>query len=178
MRCRGIFLLMMGCGLLMAADEGKQRGEKAYLKGMRALSEKRIPMNRAVVARCSIDGILNGSPHATADMVIHGNGVVIEYVRKHPGGIGFPIGSVLLKEKFSPGQKDADAILITRMARTGNKGVVGDWVFSARAVGGGEAEGSAPELAKCATCHEDFEDTGFVSEKTVGLLRAFTGRAK
>ncbi|MFC7338421.1 hypothetical protein ACFQY0_14600 [Haloferula chungangensis] len=51
--------------------------------------------------------------------------------------------------------------------------VVGDWVFSARKLGGNKAEGKPEELTKCATCHEDYEDTGFVSEKTVDLLSSF-----
>lgn len=178
MRSAGIFCLVAGGGLLMAVAEEKASAEKASLKDLTALSENRIPMNKAVVALCRIDSVLKSSPHASADMVIHGNDVVIEYVRKNPEKVEFPIGSVLLKEKFPPSQKDTDAILITRMERKGNKGVVGDWEFSAKAIGGDDAEGKPQELTKCATCHEDYEDTGFVSEKTVGLLRAYAVRKK
>jgi hypothetical protein len=162
--------------LFLLPSQAGEPKRPAYLEGLTALTDGRIPMNPAVSTRCSIDAILNGNPHQRADMVIYGNKILLDYIKAEPKGLAFPMRSVLLKEKYPPGEAKAEATLITRMERTATKGEIGDWKFSVQALDDSGTWGDQEALSRCQTCHEDYEDTSFVSKKSVELLQAFVGR--
>lgn len=157
---------------MVSAEEGGNPAPD-YLAGLKALTEKRIPMKQAVVERCSIDAILGGSPHLRADMVVHANQALIDYISKNPEGVAFPVGSVLLKEKFTAGKPDSTAILTTRMERVATAGTVKDWKFAVTSLEDGKPKGTQEAPSSCVACHEDFEETSFVSPDSVKLLREY-----
>jgi hypothetical protein len=161
---------------MVSAEEG---GTKApdYLAGLEALTGKRMPMKQVAVERCSIDAILTTSPHSRADMVVHANKAVIDYISKNPEGVGFPVGSVLLKEKFPAGKPGSAATLITRMERVAMAGTVKDWKFSATSLKDGVPTGTQDAPSRCVVCHEDFEETSFVSPDSMELLREYVKKA-
>lgn len=161
---------------MVSAEEGESPAP-GYLEGLQALTRKRIPMKKEAVQRCSIDAILTASPHVGADMVVHANQALIDYISKNPEGVAFPVGSVLLKEKFSPGKPGSPAILTTRMERVAMAGTVKDWKFSATSLQDGKPAGSLEAPSRCVVCHEDFEETSFVSPDSVELLKEFVKEA-
>ena len=165
------FVIAAAVGMVSAEEGGNPA--PAYLAGLKALTGKRIPMKQAVVERCSIDAVLGASPHLSADMVVHANQVLIDYISKNPEGVVFPVGSILLKEKFTAGKPDSTAILTTRMERVAITGAVEDWKFSATSLTDGKPIGKQEAQSSCVVCHEDFEETSFVSPDSMKLLRAY-----
>jgi hypothetical protein len=164
---------LVAASICMASAGDGVVPKPGYLAGLHALTDKRIPMKRVAVERCSIDAILTGNPHSRADMIVHANQTLIDYISKNPEGVGFPVGSVLLKEKFPAGQPDSTAILTTRMERVAFKGAVEDWKFSATSLENGKPTGASNKPSSCVVCHEDFEESSFVSPDSLNLLREY-----
>jgi hypothetical protein len=170
-----LFLIAAAIGVV-SAEEGKSPLPD-YLAGLQALTGKRIPMKRAAAGRCSIDAVLTASTHSGADMVVHANQTLLDHIKKNPEGVGFPVGSVLLKEKFPVGKPQSMAILTTRMERVAMTGAVEDWKFSATSLVDGKPTGTREAPSSCVVCHEDFEETSFVSPDSVKLLREYVKEA-
>ena len=169
------FIFLAGLSVIgMSADHGKA---PAHLDGLTALTGKPVEFYEEPELPCSVGGggkgsglvpaapdVSKESPHHQFLILVHVNQVLLDYRRKNPKGTDFPIGSVLLKEKFAKGAKAAH--LYTRMERKSLKGEVKDWEFSAVSLDGSEDPRSF-KAARCMSCHDDFDETGFVSEASV-----------
>ncbi len=162
----------------MSADEGKA---PTHLNGLTALTPKPVEIYEEPELPCSVGGggggilpltpkVSKESPHHNFLILVYVNQVLLDYRRKNPKGTDFPIGSVLLKEKFAKGAKAAH--LYTRMERKSLKGEVKDWEFSAKSLNGSEDPRSF-KAARCMSCHDDFDETGFVSEASVFKMDSF-----
>lgn len=163
--------IIVAIGMVSAEEDGSQA--PGYLEGLQALTGKRIPMKKVAAQRCSIDAVLTASPHVGADMIVHANKTLIDYISKNPEGVAFPVGSVLLKEKFPAETPDSSAILTTRMERVAMAGTVNDWKFSATSLEHGVPTVTSEDQSRCVVCHEDFEETSFVSPDSLKLLREY-----
>lgn len=166
------FICLTGLSAIgTSADDGKS---PAHLNGLTALTKKPVEAYEEPELPCSVGGssdvsglspkVEKESPHHKFLILVHVNQVLLDYRRKNPKGTDFPIGSVLLKEKFAEGAKSAH--LYTRMERKSLKGEVKDWEFSAMSLDGSEDPRSF-KAARCMSCHDDFDETGFVSEASV-----------
>jgi hypothetical protein len=172
--------------IAMSADDAKA---PAHLNGLTALSNKPVEVYEAPELPCSIGGGGDGifpvtpdgsfpvtpensekSPHHDFSIIVCVNQVLLDYRRKNPEGTQFPIGSVLLKEKFVTGTTAAK--LYTRMERKSLNGEVKDWEFSAKSLDQSENPESF-KAARCMTCHDDFDETGYVSETSISQLESF-----
>lgn len=162
----------------VAADHGVA---PAHLKDLTALTKVPVEIQEAPELPCAVGGGGAGtfptvptgskkSPHRNFSIMVHVNQVLLDYLRKNPGGTKFPIGSVLLKEKFAEGTKTAH--LYTRMERKTLKDNVEDWEFSAKSLDGSEDPRSF-KASRCMNCHDDFKDTGFVSDTSVSQMESF-----
>lgn len=166
-------LSLIGTG----ADDDKAA---SHLEGLTALTVEPVEAYEEPELPCSVAGSSDGSglspkveeesPHLKFLILVHVNQVLLDYRRKNPKGTDFPVGSVLLKEKFAEGAKVPH--LYTRMERKSLKGEVKDWEFSAVSLDGSEDPRSF-KAARCMSCHDDFDETGFVSEASVFKMDDF-----
>ena len=175
------FYLCVLAAMAMSAEEGKTR---AHLDGLTALTNKPVKIYEAPELPCSIGSSIDGaggifpatpedskeSPHRNFSIIVYVNQVLLDYRRKNPEGIEFPVGSVLLKEKFAEGAKTAH--LYTRMERKSLNGEVKDWEFSAKSLDQSEDPRSF-KAARCMSCHDDFSETGYVSETSISQMKSF-----
>lgn len=172
------FICLAGLSAIgTSADDGKS---PAHLNGLTALTKKPVEVYEEPELPCAVGGASDGSelwpkakkesPHHKFLILVHVNQVLLDYRRKNPKGIDFPVGSVLLKEKFGEGAKTAH--LYTRMERKSLKGEVKDWEFSAVSLDGSEDPRNF-KASRCMSCHDDFDETGFVSESSVFKMDEF-----
>jgi len=162
----------------MSADEAKA---PPHLEGLTALCNKPVAVYEPPELPCAVGGVGGGSflvnpensrdsPHRNTSIIVYVNQVLLDYRRKNPKGTEFPIGSVLLKEKFVEGATTAR--LYTRMERKSLNGEVKDWEFSAKSLDQSESPDSF-KAARCMSCHDDFDQTGYVSKMTISQMEAF-----
>ena len=139
------------------------------------LTEKPIAMQKAAAERCSIDAILNRSPHVDPAMHLYVNQATLDFLGKHADSTRYPLGTLLVKEKFQT--KDAEkAHLITVMEKVADDGKVDDWQFTMiNLMDHTVVKDGFP--AACIKCHAAYGATGFVSGTTVPLLRKAAGVA-
>jgi hypothetical protein len=188
MKPNSVHFLCLGAlaTIAMRADDVKT---PAHLDGLTALSNKPVEVYEAPELPCSVGSSIVGgstievggvfpvtpegsaeSPHRNSSIIVYVNQVLLDYRRKNPEGTQFPVGSVLLKEKFVKGATTAK--LYTRMARKSLNGEVKDWEFSAKSLDQSESPASF-KAARCMSCHDDFDETGYVSETSISLLESF-----
>jgi hypothetical protein len=172
------FVCLAGLSLIgTSADDEKA---PAHLIGLTALTDEPVEAYEEPELPCAVGGPSDGSepwpkvkeesPHHKILILVHVNQVLLDYRRKNPKSTDFPIGSVLLKEKFAEGAKAPH--LYTRMERKSLKGEVKDWEFSAVSLDGSEDPRNF-KASRCMSCHDDFDETGFVSESSVYKMDEF-----
>lgn len=63
------------------------------------------------------------------------------------------------------------------MERVAMAGTVEDWKFSATSLEDGKPTAKREAQSSCVVCHEDFEETSFVSPDSLKLLREYVKEA-
>jgi hypothetical protein len=140
----------------------------------RLTKETRIEMAPQVSALCVrpvMDTFVGPGPHAKAAIRLYANDRAIEAVGRWTGGSRFPIGTLLVKEKFET-TTDSAPSGITVMEKVADQGKVEDWLFYAIRL---PKVSIVRERAKvsCEECHADNRLTDFVSAKTFSYLWAY-----
>jgi hypothetical protein len=111
-------------------------------------------------------------PHGeAAEVHIYANQIALHYRRSHPNNHDYPIGSKFVKEKYSsPGDEKPHAATI--MERRTETGDVSDWSFSIVSL---PEKIEQPESGKvtCASCHQNYADTGYVSDQSEYALKQY-----
>jgi hypothetical protein len=111
-------------------------------------------------------------PHDnTAEIHIFANQTALDYRCEHPNEYDYPIGSKFVKEKYSQAG-DASPDAATIMERRSAKGDVSDWDFSIVALPEKTPLKSDGEVS-CASCHEGYKDTGYISYESESALKMF-----
>ena len=111
-------------------------------------------------------------PHGdVAEVHIYANPVALEYRRAHPRGHEYPIGSKFVKEKYS-GEGDENPQVATIMERQSAKGDVSDWRFAIVSLPD-KIELPMTGQPNCASCHQDYKDTGYVSNDSENALQQY-----
>jgi hypothetical protein len=111
-------------------------------------------------------------PHLeVAEVHIYANPVALEYRRAHPDGHEYPIGSKFVKEKYSS-VGDENPEVATIMERRSAKGDVSDWRFAIVSLPD-KIELPMAGRITCASCHQDYKDTGYVSNESENALRQY-----
>ena len=74
----------------------------------------------------------------------------------------FPVGSVIVKEKFLPGKQDAPELLTVMVKREqGFNPASGDWEYMVTNGAGTKVEARG-KIESCQTCHVSMRESGFV----------------
>lgn len=139
------------------------------------LTGERIDMEKAVAMLCKRTAEMSSPPHAKSVIHLYANEVALEARRRSPEAAGaWPVGSVLVKEKFESASA-SDPVLLTVMEKTASAGKVDDWQFYTVSLPGGATERSTSG-SSCTECHVRYGKTGYVSSLTDGLLTAAAKR--
>jgi hypothetical protein len=134
------------------------------------ITPKRVTMAPRVQTGCLPS--LRPSPHVdAAEILVYANRIALDYRRKHPKSISYPVGSKFVKEKFataSDNQPDAATI----MKKTIDKGSVSDWQFSSVSLpDNGPLKSSS--RTSCVACHKEYAKTGYVSPESETAIQTF-----
>ena len=138
--------------------------------GLIKITKERIPMDERLLSLCVGPEAVVG-PHAVAEVDIYVNRAVLEYREANPEQFHYPVGSVFVKEKY-PTVASKSPDVATRMQKVRSEGAVSDWEFSIYRL---------PEMTpidhqgreSCASCHERYEERGFISRESEEALREF-----
>lgn len=142
----------------------------AHLEDMVKISPKRHSLDPKMMTLCASSTLFERGPHKNAEVLVYANHKVIDYRKENVERGDYPVGSVLLKEKYAD-LKVEKPHLATIMRRTGNDGGVDDWDFSMISLPGGKAVAmTANEKAACADCHGRFRTPGYLSIYSNALL--------
>lgn len=134
------------------------------------INKKRIPQDLEQARRCI--HFASDSPHGPNELNLFVNDVVIEYRKKNPRGHEYPAGSIFVKNKYYPGEKEpySRTIMVKKKKEAGKekaKPSVTDWEFSSESLPSGKKEKmTKTAIQHCMTCHDNFDDTGYVSKRS------------
>lgn len=129
--------------------------------GAERVTPKPVDMAAAVSTRCNIDAVLSSDPHLKATFHVFASDSAALPIFDPWGK--FPVGSMILKEKFS--RKDGKTQLFTGMVKReeGYFPGVGDWeFFTVDAAAAKIAERG--KMERCADCHRDYAKGDHVSK--------------
>lgn len=141
-------------------------GEKDLIK----ITNQKIPMERWIAELCTGPGKVVG-PHDTPTIHLYVNKAVIDYRKKEPDAVRYPIGSVFYKEKYDHTEK---ATLSTIMTKIADNNRVDDWRYEMIELPSGKPV--KIDAATCRDCHERYEHQGFISKVTVKALAEYLNR--
>jgi hypothetical protein len=137
------------------------------------ITDKRIPMDERLRRLCIGPEAVVG-PHSSAEVDIYVNSIAIKYRRENPTKFSYPVGSKFVKEKYSKiGDKDPDVATI--MLKKQNSGTITDWEFSMESLPSHKPITPKGRVS-CASCHEHYEERGFISKKSEDELLKFLKR--
>jgi|SRR4051794_34740559 hypothetical protein len=135
------------------------------------ITPHRIAMKQALRTLCMAPRTPQGPHSDAAEILVYANRAAIEYRREHPGDFDYPIGSKFVKEKFpSPAAKQPD--MATIMERRAGNGDVSDWRFAIVSLPD-KIELSMAGRVSCASCHQEYKDTGYVSDDSENALKQY-----
>jgi hypothetical protein len=159
-----------GFGLSSQPRASKQL-PAAPFENMVRITPQRIPMKQRLMTFCIAPRPSFGPHEDAAEILVYANAIAIEYRRAHPGEFDYPVGSKFVKEKFAtPTAKQPDVATI--MERRNNKGDVSDWRFSIVSLPD-KIELPMPGRVSCAGCHQEYKDTGYVSNDSENALKQY-----
>jgi hypothetical protein len=163
------FLSLAAVAGFVLADQGGDRLIK--------INEQRLPMNNRAAQLCRSFTLDDLNPHEeAAEVDIYVNSIVADYRAKHTDKFDYPIGSKFVKHKYSKIRaKDPD--LATIMLKTKNEGSVDDWEFSMISLPNGELLAQSKTVS-CASCHEKYEERGYISKKSEAALQSYLKKLK
>jgi hypothetical protein len=165
-------LAVMGFPVVAQDEKNAPESPSAqpHLEGMVKISTARRSLDLKMTTLCSADRVRSSGPHESSAVLVYANQKLIEYKKAHPEQSEYPLGSVLLKEKYA-GLKTAAPHLATIMRRTAEKGGINDWDFSVISLPDGKPQAmTTNEKAACADCHSKFEAQGFISHYSNSML--------
>ena len=158
---------VLGIAGVAVAVRGLAEGEPENLV---KVTKERIPMDERLRLLCGSREMVAG-PHVEAEVDVYVNAIVIDYRRENAERFEYPVGAVFVKKKYpSLGAEAPD--LATKMVKVRNEGKVSDWEFSMYRLPGGEVVQPAGKVS-CASCHERYEERGFISRESEAALREF-----
>ncbi len=150
-------------GIVWAAN---QKGGDELVK----ITTVRLPMDKRILKSCVGPAYIVG-PHDSAEVDIYVNNQVLEYRKANPEKYDYPVGSKFVKKKYpKPGAKNPD--LATIMVRKELKGVVSDWEFTMESLPDHKPIIPTGRIS-CASCHERYEERGFISRESETVLRQY-----
>ncbi len=139
----------------------------------RLTAETRVEMAPQVSASC-IGSVIDTGPHAAAAIHLYANDRAIDAMSHWTGGSRFPIGSLLVKEKFET-MTDPAPSGITVMEKVADRGSVDDWIFYAIRLPQVSIVRERGRIS-CEGCHSGYDKTDFVSAKTFSFLLAYANK--
>ena len=171
-----VFLCIISLGLpLDAAPTDEEL--LAFVKNradLERVTPQQVDMPNAVAARCSIDAILQPpNPHTAAKFHVFANDPAALPI--FDPWAKFPEGSFIVKEKL--GRDDGKTQLFTGMWKR-EKGYFpecGDWEFFTVDAAGDEIV-ERGRIARCAKCHEEYEQGDHVSKIYASAAQLSGGR--
>ena len=158
-------------GMQLARRPASQQPVSPAAVDLVQITPERVPMKQALWTYC-IQPPTADSPHANAaEILVYANPVAVEYRRQHPREFAYPAGSKFVKEKYSlPTDQQPDVATI--MERRGDKGDISDWRFSIVSL---PDKIELPQTGRvtCAGCHQEYKDTGYVSNDSENALKRY-----
>jgi Cytochrome P460 len=179
MAARGISIIALAIctfaagaiGMQLARRTAMQQPALAVAEDLIQITPKRIRMRPSMITDCYVPQTEFG-PHADRpEILVYANPAAIEYRRKHPHEFEYPVGTTFEKRKFSrPTDEEPD--MATIMERRTDKGGVSDWRFALVSLAD-KMELPMSGRVTCAGCHQNFKDTGYVSNDSENALRQY-----
>jgi hypothetical protein len=179
MAARGISIIALAIctvaagaiGMQLARRRATEQPTPAVVEDLIQITPKRIRMRPSMVTDCYVPQTEFG-PHADRpEILVYANQVAIEYRRKHPHEFEYPVGTKFEKKKFAlPTDQEPD--MATIMERRTDKGGVSDWRFALVSLPD-KIELPMTGRVTCAGCHQNFKNTGYVSNESENALRQY-----
>lgn len=167
MRLVFIFALISSVvGAAPADDAALVRRLLDYRKLTR-LTEKKIDVVADTRALCIDPRGLHG-PHLKPGILLYANDRVLEARRNPDGRERYPVGSLLVKEKFEDGGENTPSI-ITAMEKIADEGRIEDWRFTMVRLSDRTIVREGFKVS-CVDCHSHYARNDFVSSVTDRLL--------
>ncbi|HZH99022.1 MAG TPA: cytochrome P460 family protein [Fimbriimonadaceae bacterium] len=167
--CAGTFAYGCYAHHVGAAAERQQREisppvEIAGYKLWRKANAERVKMEELVALMCALPPRAMTSPdnpHKSKFVWVYGNTLAAPSL-KLTGERDFPVGSVIVKEKYDS-RTAGNLELLTVMIKgvPGSNPACGDWEFAVVSSEGDRALKRGP-LPECMSCHSDASKSGFV----------------
>lgn len=153
-----------------AATEAESVARYLKYRSLVRITEERIDVPKATSMMCRDPRDAYGV-HYKPGIHLYANALAIE--AREGGGevIRYPIGSLLVKEKFDT-TEDTNPSIITVMEKTANEGRVEDWNFTMIRLADRSVVTEGFKVS-CVDCHNHYRRTDFVSSETSRLLEAY-----
>lgn len=143
------------------------QAEAAAQQDLIRITGQKVPMDPKLASLCAIAPVVG--PHVSPTIHLYVNQLVLDYRRKNPDAVRYPVGSVFYKEKYDAGNKATMATIMTRIADNNR---ADDWRYEMITLPSREPARKI-DTASCQNCHERYDKQGFISKTTTEALETF-----
>lgn len=169
------FIFILTAGSAFASDETVLIARFLDYHTLPRITETKIDLAESVSALCG-DPRLYDDPHIKPGIHLYVNPVAIEARKRKANSRRYPVGSLLVKEKFESKDESAPSI-ITVMEKVTDTGKVDDWKFYMIRVADRSIVRDAFKVS-CIDCHSHYRKSDFVSTATNSLLSSYAKNKK
>jgi hypothetical protein len=164
---------VVGCSVVGSDDTATVTRYLQY-KEMPRITEQMIAVSSSMTEMCfdpgtRIDPGTTHGPHVRPGIHLYANPKAIAARKPESATERFPVGSLLVKEKFDTRQ-DATPSVITVMEKVADRAVIDDWKFYMIRISDRTIVRDGFKVS-CRECHSHYSKSDFVSHVTDRILR-------
>ncbi|CAN5866795.1 hypothetical protein BH11VER1_BH11VER1_27090 [soil metagenome] len=166
-------ILILGTLSASGADDALLIARYLDYQKLPRITERKIDLEESVIQLC-LDPKMYYGPHIKPGIQLYVNPTAIEARKKDSAARIYPIGSVLVKEKFAT-KEASEPDIITVMEKVSMLGGINDWKFTMIRLADRSIVRDGFKVS-CVDCHSRFKESDFVSTVTDSLLSEYASK--
>ncbi len=168
-------ILILGTLSASAADDAPLIARYLDYRKLTRITESKIDLEESVRLLC-MDTRMYYGPHVTPGIHLYASPAAIEARRKNSTTRIYPVGSVLVKEKFAT-KEASESDIITVMEKVSMLGGINDWKFTMIRLADRSIVRDGFKVS-CVDCHSRFKESDFVSPGTDSLMSEYASKKR